>query len=60
MSGIEFLTALRESGSTARFGFVTSEGTADMRAVAHRAGAEFLIAKPFTVEEFALAIGQTA
>jgi len=60
MSGMEVLQALREAGRDTRFGFVTSEGTDDMRAAAHAAGAEFLIAKPFTAEEFALAIGQTA
>ena len=30
------------------FGFVTSEGTPEMRAIAEEAGALFLIAKPFT------------
>lgn len=59
MSGMEFLQGLREAGQQTRFGFVTSEGTDDMRSAAHAAGAEFLIAKPFTAEEFALAIGQT-
>jgi two-component system chemotaxis response regulator CheY len=53
MSGIEFLQALRASGSTVPFGFVTSEGTPIMREQASEAGALFLIAKPFTVEAFA-------
>jgi two-component system chemotaxis response regulator CheY len=53
MTGIEFLRALRASGDRTRFGFVTSEATPDMRAIAKDAGALFLIAKPFTSENFA-------
>jgi two-component system chemotaxis response regulator CheY len=34
------------------FGFVTSEGSSDMRARAEAGGALFLIAKPFTPEAF--------
>jgi two-component system chemotaxis response regulator CheY len=52
MSGIECLEALRNSGSTVPFGFVTSEGSAEMRDKAADAGALFLIAKPFTEETF--------
>jgi two-component system chemotaxis response regulator CheY len=52
MTGIDFLAALRSSGSTVPFGFVTSEGSADMRARAEAGGALFLIAKPFTPEAF--------
>jgi len=52
MTGIELLTKLRERGNAVRFGFVTTEGTADMRARASAAGALFLIAKPFTPESF--------
>ena len=52
MSGIECLQALRASGSTVPFGFVTSEGSAEMRDKAADAGALFLIAKPFTEETF--------
>lgn len=52
MTGIDLLDALRSSGSTVPFGFVTSEGSADMRARASAGGALFLIAKPFTPEAF--------
>ena len=52
MTGIEFLEALRESGSEAKFGFVTTESTAEMRTRARDAGAQFLIAKPFNAESF--------
>ncbi|RBY88575.1 response regulator [Blastococcus sp. TF02A-26] len=53
MTGIECLEALRNSGSTVPFGFVTSEGSAEMRDKAASAGALFLIAKPFNEETFA-------
>ncbi len=52
MSGIECLQALRASGSQIPFGFVTSEGSPEMREKAASAGALFLIAKPFTEETF--------
>ncbi len=52
MTGIEALTSLRASGSHVPFGFVTSEGSDEMRQRAAAAGAAFLIAKPFTPEAF--------
>ena len=56
MSGIEFIRKLREMGNNVKFGFVTSEGTEEMRKMAHDAGALFLIAKPFTVDVFRQAL----
>lgn len=52
MSGIDFLKNLRSSGDGRPFGFVTSEGSTQMRELAAEAGALFLIAKPFTPEAF--------
>ncbi len=52
MSGIEFLEAVRERGINVPFGFVTSETTPAMRERAIEAGASFMIAKPFTPEQF--------
>ena len=57
MTGIEFLRALRASGSTIPFCFVTSEGSKEMRTQAAQAGALGLIAKPFTAESFADTLG---
>jgi two-component system chemotaxis response regulator CheY len=57
MNGIEFLQALRARGNEVRFGFVTSESTDFMRALAMASGALFLIAKPFTADTFADALG---
>ena len=56
MTGIEFLRALRASGDQTPFGFVTSEGSPDMREVAQNAGARFVIVKPFTPEGFSEAL----
>jgi two-component system, chemotaxis family, chemotaxis protein CheY len=50
MTGIELLNQIKQRGINVRFGFITTEGTADMRATASAAGALFLIAKPFTPE----------
>ncbi len=57
MTGIEFLQALRAAGNEVRFGFVTSESTDAMRGLASESGALFLIAKPFTADTFAEALG---
>ncbi len=52
MTGLDLLSTLRSSGDSRPFGFVTSEGSEPMRSTAERAGAMFLIAKPFTSEAF--------
>jgi two-component system chemotaxis response regulator CheY len=52
MTGMECLVALRSSGSDVPFGFVTSEGSPEMRDKAANAGALFLIAKPFNEDTF--------
>jgi two-component system chemotaxis response regulator CheY len=56
MNGIELLKELNKRKVSVRFGFVTTEGTPDMRAMADEAGALFLIAKPFTPEQFESAL----
>ncbi|MBA3782391.1 MAG: response regulator, partial [Nocardioides sp.] len=48
MTGIELLRELRAGGNAVPFGFVTSEGSPEMRDLAQKAGAMFVIAKPFT------------
>jgi two-component system chemotaxis response regulator CheY len=55
-TGIDVLRALRASGNQVPFGFVTSEGSEEMRETAATAGAMFLIAKPFTAENFESAL----
>ena len=56
MTGIEFLEKLREENKRVKFGFVTTEGSENKRGQANEAGANFLIAKPFTPESFEKAI----
>lgn len=51
MNGFEFLVAVREKGNSVPFGFITTEGTPDMRQKAVDAGANFLLEKPFTPEQ---------
>lgn len=56
MNGLEFLQAVRAQGNKVPFGFVTTEGTPEMRHVAREAGAGFLIAKPFTPDDMSRAL----
>jgi two-component system chemotaxis response regulator CheY len=58
MTGIELLTKLREEGSRVKLGFITTEGTPEMRARANAAGALFLITKPFTPESFQASLAE--
>ena len=57
MNGIEFKTALNAEGNETPFGFVTSESTQEMLDQAAEAGACFLLAKPFTPDDMAAALG---
>lgn len=50
MTGIELIKAIEAQGIRVKFGFITTEGTPEMRANASVAGALFLVAKPFTPE----------
>jgi two-component system, chemotaxis family, chemotaxis protein CheY len=52
LDGIDFLRHLRARGNQVQFGFVTSESTEEMKALASSNGAEFLIAKPFDGDTF--------
>lgn len=50
LNGIDMLRSLRASGYTGPFGFVTSEGSPQMRELASTSGADFLVAKPFNAD----------
>jgi two-component system, chemotaxis family, chemotaxis protein CheY len=56
MSGLELLNQLNARKIAVPFGFITTEGTPEMRATAQAAGALFLVAKPFTPEDVRLAL----
>ena len=57
MSGIEFLRALRATGNTTTFGFITSETHPALKEEALSTGANFLVTKPFNPEQFADLLG---
>ncbi|MCP5180126.1 MAG: response regulator [Pseudomonadales bacterium] len=57
-TGPELLEQLNEWGDTPTFGFITTEATPKMRAIADELGAKFLIAKPFTVSSFNQALDE--
>ena len=50
MNGIDLLEKLNADGVPVTLGFVTSEGTDDVRARAQDAGARFFVTKPVKVE----------
>ena len=50
MNGLDLLKTVRSMGIEVKFGFITSEGTEDVRKLAIDSGAQFLIVKPFTPE----------
>lgn len=53
MGGVDLLRELRSRGCDVTFGFVTPEApTAQMRERASEEGAQFMIAKPFSVQRF--------
>jgi len=56
MNGYELLTEIKARKLKLKFGFVTTEGTAEMQERATGAGALFLIVKPFTPEQFRAAL----
>lgn len=56
MTGIELLQEIKSRSIPVRVGVVTSQGTAEMQQQAKDAGAVFLLAKPFTPEDFRAAV----
>jgi two-component system chemotaxis response regulator CheY len=51
MSGIELLTAIRANKNLVRFGFITTESSAEIRQLAKLSGADFILSKPFTPDD---------
>lgn len=52
MTGIELLEQLRKEDNRVKFGFVTSEGSDEIRGRATDGGALFVVVKPFSAEVF--------
>lgn len=57
MLGIELLEKMKSEGLSVKLGFVTSEGTEDVRQRAREAGALFFVSKPVTAEKLQDALG---
>lgn len=51
MSGIEFLRRVRAGSNMTPFGFITSEASVEIKNIAMKNGANFLLTKPFKVED---------
>lgn len=58
MSGIELLEKLKADGIAVKLGFVTSEGTDDVRGRAREAGALFFVSKPITPDKLGQALAR--
>lgn len=57
MTGIDLLTTITSASIPVKFGFVTSEGTDEMRERARGAGALFYIVKPFNSDALTAGLG---
>jgi two-component system chemotaxis response regulator CheY len=59
MGGIELLQVLRAEGNGVKVGFITSEGSTEIRDLALQSGALFVLTKPFTPDSFRVALKAT-
>ena len=60
MTGLELLEKLHEDGLDIDFGFITSDESEQNVERARRAGARFVIGKPFTRQALYLAVSQAS
>lgn len=51
MSGLDFLKQVRATENKVPFGFITSETSAEMKNLAMKSGATFMLSKPFTPDD---------
>jgi two-component system chemotaxis response regulator CheY len=51
MSGIELLNEIRAARNKVPFGFITSEASTQIHEQARHSGANFILTKPFTVDD---------
>jgi len=58
MGGMELLQNIKKESIPVKFGFITTEGTPEMRTAAMDAGARFLITKPFTARTFEIELAK--
>lgn len=60
VDGMDLLQALRANGNAVPFGFITAQASEARRSEALRAGAQFLIGKPFTAQTLGAAVARYA
>lgn len=60
VDGMDLLRALRGAGNAVPFGFVTAQVNEGRRAEALKAGAQFVVGKPFTAATLGDAVGRYA
>lgn len=58
VDGMDLLRALRANGNAVPFGFITAQASEARRAEALRAGAQFLVGKPFTAQSLGAVVGR--
>lgn len=58
LNGIGLLNRINEEKLNIPFGFITSEGTDEMKALAMKSGAQFILTKPFSNEDLAQAVSK--
>jgi two-component system chemotaxis response regulator CheY len=51
MSGVELLIEIRSKNNKVPFGFITSEASSGIHDLAKQSGANFILTKPFTVDD---------
>jgi two-component system chemotaxis response regulator CheY len=56
MLGIDLLKNVRAGGNEVRFGFITSESSAETKQLATDNGADFILTKPFTAESIEMTL----
>lgn len=59
MGGLVFLEALRNSRNMARFGFVVTQTSTNIRSLAKDVGADFIISNPNTSNTFKAQVSQS-
>ena len=58
MNGMDLLKVIRRAGLEIPFGFLTAQGTTEMRELATENGADFFVSKPFNAKDIKLALSR--
>jgi two-component system chemotaxis response regulator CheY len=58
MNGMDLLKVVRQAKLDIPFGFLTAQGTTDMREAATANGADFFVSKPFNAKDIKVALSR--